>query len=465
MSVRVLAVATVLVTIAFVVAEEKTFELVDENDQVWQLPMGDETEMKPSEFCRSLLVSDAYKTASKNFEATAISGGKNCSIFSQHGFKLTSFKHIAPKDRAFVVQDGFHFVWPSDRIGEKFKVTGLRDTKQDVDIEPLQDYPKIFRLHNFVTDEEVAQLIANAKRMKLTPSTAGLHQKGNTGDNQGELISGRTSHNAWDQASPLSRKLKQRSFDLLRMQYVESASDGFQVVHYDPSQLYLPHHDFFPMQSSTDEWNFDPKTGGSNRFATVFLYLSDVETGGYTVFPRVPGVYPPDDGKSDEFIANKKQSMFPGVQAKQDFIDECRTKFRVKPKKGDAILFYHQNRRGDLDELTLHGACPVLEGEKWGANLWVWNKQTYMPYYIQLRNRMNKPVDVYQINVKGNSVFEVKLQPGQTHQASSFLGRKFHSLVDGKLVHVTSVKDSKYSYAITGRTKKKKAAKPKHSEL
>eukprot|EP01043_Picozoa_sp_COSAG02_P067846 COSAG02_NODE_11052_length_1805_cov_1.015240_3_plen_58_part_01 len=22
----------------------------------------------------------------------------------------------------------------------------------------------------------------------------------------------------------------------------------------------------------------------------------------------------------------------------------------------------------------MHGGCPVLEGEKWGANLWLWSK-------------------------------------------------------------------------------------------
>ena len=26
---------------------------------------------------------------------------------------------------------------------------------------------------------------------------------------------------------------------------------------------------------------------------------------------------------------------------------------------------------GDLDEYTLHGGCPVTEGEKWIANFWI----------------------------------------------------------------------------------------------
>ena len=45
--------------------------------------------------------------------------------------------------------------------------------------------------------------------------------------------------------------------------------------------------------------------------------------------------------------------------------------------RGDAILFYSQRPDGELDKNSLHGACPVLKGMKWGANLWVWNACRY----------------------------------------------------------------------------------------
>lgn len=55
-------------------------------------------------------------------------------------------------------------------------------------------------------------------------------------------------------------------------------SGGLQVLRYEPKQAYVAHSDYFETHTSSD-FNWDPMNGGSNRFATVFLYLSDVEDG------------------------------------------------------------------------------------------------------------------------------------------------------------------------------------------
>ena len=36
-------------------------------------------------------------------------------------------------------------------------------------------------------------------------------------------------------------------------------------------------------------------------------------------------------------------------------------------------MFYSQFPNGEADPASLHGACPVLSGQKYAANLWVWN--------------------------------------------------------------------------------------------
>ncbi|TQE07235.1 hypothetical protein C1H46_007145 [Malus baccata] len=44
---------------------------------------------------------------------------------------------------------------------------------------------------------------------------------------------------------------------------------------------------------------------------------------------------------------------------------------KVKPRKGDGLLFYSLLPNGTIDPLALHGSCPVIEGEKWVATKWI----------------------------------------------------------------------------------------------
>ncbi len=51
----------------------------------------------------------------------------------------------------------------------------------------------------------------------------------------------------------------------------------------------------------------------------------------------------------------------------------------VKPKKGDAVLWYNLkaegHMHGNLDRSSMHGACDPGPGAiKWGANFWIFNR-------------------------------------------------------------------------------------------
>lgn len=43
----------------------------------------------------------------------------------------------------------------------------------------------------------------------------------------------------------------------------------------------------------------------------------------------------------------------------------------MKPRKGDALLFFSLHLDATIDPLSLHGSCPVIEGEKWSATKWI----------------------------------------------------------------------------------------------
>ena len=51
-----------------------------------------------------------------------------------------------------------------------------------------------------------------------------------------------------------------------------------QILHYKHGQKYEPHYDIFHDKANREL--------GGHRVATVLMYLSNVEKGGETVFPR-----------------------------------------------------------------------------------------------------------------------------------------------------------------------------------
>ena len=153
----------------------------------------------------------------------------------------------------------------------------------------------------------------------------------------GALISEtRTSRNAWigRKTSDVTDTLYRRAADVLNLDeellQENRNAEMMQVVHYVTGQKYEAHHD----------WGVSgaPKS----RFITLLLYLTNQESeqaGGETSFPKGMG------GKG----------------------------FKVRPVKGNAVLFYNLLEDGNGDDLALHAALPVVEGEKWLANFWVWD--------------------------------------------------------------------------------------------
>lgn len=82
--------------------------------------------------------------------------------------------------------------------------------------------------------------------------------------------------------------------------------------------FYEPHFDHSNRRSHPD----------GERLATFMIYLNTVKQGGITAFPRL------------------------GVG--------------VEPRIGDAVFWFNLQPSGMGDDLTLHGACPVVHGAKWG---------------------------------------------------------------------------------------------------
>ncbi|MBO9128986.1 2OG-Fe(II) oxygenase [Bacillus sp. 165] len=174
--------------------------------------------------------------------------------------------------------------------------------------------PLIVILGNVVSDEECDELIRLSKdRMQRS-------KIGNTR----EVDNLRTSSSTFFQEGEhdVITRIEKRISSIMNIP-VEHG-EGLQILNYKVGQEYKAHFDFF---SSANKPVSNP------RISTLVLYLNDVDYGGETFFPKL--------------------------------------NFSVSPQKGMAVYFEYFYDDPSLNELTLHGGAPVIDGEKWAATQWM----------------------------------------------------------------------------------------------
>ncbi len=198
-----------------------------------------------------------------------------------------------------------------------------------LELEVISLAPRAFIINHFLSDYECDEIIRLAQP-SLHHSEVGDVETGNFESNT------RTSRNTWLSRSttPLTDTLYRRAADLLQIDethlWRNHGAEDIQVVHYTHGQKYDSHHD----------WGVSGYP--ESRYITLLLYLNDmasIDAGGETSFPKGA------DGRG----------------------------MKVHPGKGSAVMFYNLLEDGNGDDLALHAALPVMKGEKWLANFWVWD--------------------------------------------------------------------------------------------
>jgi prolyl 4-hydroxylase len=254
-----------------------------------------------------------------------------------------------------------NFIWPAPYIGfkhtasiypphwsknEPMKVAERRNSFfpnefQTTELEVVSASPKIFFIKDFLSFDECDHLID-----MINPEL-----KRSTVSNKALLDENRTSRTMWINhgRDAVVQNIVQRGFNLLRVPYDPQNSsitaEAIQGLRYDLKQWYREHYDYFTPSDYAEDSGVQT---GNNRMATLFLYLTDVEEGGETYFPRFDGNYVHDGCKNPS----------------------C---FKTKPQRGAAVLFYSMLEDGNLDFNSLHGGCPVIKGTKYAANFWFWD--------------------------------------------------------------------------------------------
>lgn len=203
-------------------------------------------------------------------------------------------------------------------------------------IETLSWKPRAFLWHNFLSNEEADHIIRIAKPFLKRSTVVGQGGKATITDvrsSYGTFL-GRLS-------DPIVAGLEERVAQWTHINV--SHQEDLQILRYEHMQSYRPHHDSLIEDGP--------------RIATVLLYLSDAAEGGETAFPD-----------HSEWLDESLPDRF------GPFSNCARGHVAVKPRKGDALLFYSMKPTGDLDPASLHTGCPVLEGTKWTATVWIHSK-------------------------------------------------------------------------------------------
>jgi len=196
--------------------------------------------------------------------------------------------------------------------------------------------PWLVQFDNVVEEKEIKALTGTvANQFERSTDTGASNE---FGEAQKLMSTGRTSENAWCvndcYTHPNVVTLTERIQDITHVPH--GHYENFQVLRYQPGQYYRTHHDMSPS---------DMKLPCGPRILTFFLYLSDVEEGGGTNFPRLNS--PPGTPQGSGLT--------------------------VQPKRGRAVLWPSvlDSDPTRQDPRTHHQALPVTKGTKFAANAWI----------------------------------------------------------------------------------------------
>ncbi|KAI8029488.1 putative prolyl 4-hydroxylase 9 [Camellia lanceoleosa] len=201
--------------------------------------------------------------------------------------------------------------------------------------------PRAVYFPNFATVEQCQSIIKMAKA-HLAPSTLALRE-GETAENTKGI---RTSSGMFISASEDKTGILELIEEKIARATMIPRSHGeaFNILRYEIGQRYNSHYDAF------NPAEYGPQK--SQRIASFLLYLSSVEEGGETMFPFENGL---------------------NLDANYDY-RKC-VGLKVKPRRGDGLLFYSLFPNGTIDSASIHGSCPVILGEKWVATKWIRDEQ------------------------------------------------------------------------------------------
>lgn len=245
--------------------------------------------------------------------------------------------------------EGGQFLWPGIEHGFSRNIT-LPPTKDapelGLNILTRSLDPLVVEISSFLSQDQAKHIIDEASPHIAKSHVSHMDHDVGKADAEWRTSSQHFLHSNTDMLKRIDRQVSALTNVKL------SHQEYFQVLRYNEGERYVAHHDYFDpnMYATNEQIQGMTKKGLFNRMATVFFYLTTVEEGGQTNFPRAGGLPQPRD------------------------FGDCSKGISVNPEEGRIIIFYSVKPDASFDEDSLHGGCKVIKGEKWSANKWIWNK-------------------------------------------------------------------------------------------
>lgn len=227
----------------------------------------------------------------------------------------------------FIVLIITSFLWFVSQKSRKSRLSNM--TKHVFDT----DRYTIYEIESLL-DEKECKMLIDASSNKLKPSNVmsnrplkNVRTSTNTFLKQNDYSENSDIRNLLGKIDAITVRLSNKNIE---------NQEPLQIVKYEPNQYYVDHYDCcVPMDN--DICKEDTRKHGL-RYATLLIYLNDVEEGGETSFPLL----------------------------------NC----KFKPKTGKGIYFFNLTpNQKRYHELSKHAGLPPIAGTKWVCNKWIRTKR------------------------------------------------------------------------------------------
>ena len=198
---------------------------------------------------------------------------------------------------------------------------------------------EIYKIQNFLTEDECTQIISTIDSTELTPSTVynELYNKRITSNT-------RTSKTCYfTESDILIKDIEIRICKTMGISnsYIES----IKAQKYEIGEEFRLHTDYYKHQTSLID---------GQRTWTFMIYLNSVEEGGYTSFPLAY--------------------------------------YSCAPSRGTALTWNNLNSKGEGNMSTLHCGMPIIRGTKYILTCWFRDKKTNSNIPIELYKNNHFPI-------------------------------------------------------------------------